>query len=1006
MRFAVSYPGKALRLVRKLTDWPLAFRFAAAIFPVGVCVTAIAIWGGYQAASGVLRESLEALPLYEAKIQADKMRENLKLLRHSLFRIAQMKEIDAQELHDNISLYFQDNAVLIREIGFKRKDGEGFVLLREGQNWEEYRTLSVLDASHGPYSPFQQILASLPSPGEASLLPVVSHDYPTPDGADLKRYGPVMRMALTLPDETGFLFVGLSVESWRNRLAFPVQPDSPLRIPAQEGAFQLSFYFDVKGWILFEMSNSGSKVYLPDLARHGYAGDLGRAGFDAAFRPWAVHENFWHMVTEVTAGRAGSTTAPADKYRSVSLGSAGFLCYAPVLFAVKDGEAALPVGGVAFFETSMQPLTAFLRLANYSIGIISVVFVLLSLLVWRVGKKLAAPIRKMAKELRVMATAQGELRPVAVESACEEHQTLQHSVNTLISGAMVMQHDLMRINLEMRQARDLLPADLRQESHGPPPKAEFDLVGSSLLMREVRERMHKAARAGTDVLVWGETGTGKELVAAGIHKASSRKDGAYISINCGALDENLLLDTLFGHVKGAFTEAKTERKGAFLSADGGTLHLDEIANASSQVQQALLRALAVRRIRPLGSDAEISFNTRVVAATNVDLRECVRAGTFREDLYYRLAIISIETPPLRHRKEDIPELAAFCIHETCLQMARPEARLSRGALELITAHDWPGNVREFKNCVTRAVAFAEGDLILPQHIFLEQDAFRTYAKPIPPQMLAGRLKSPPLEDAENALNVWSNALLSGKTPPFPPKKAWQPPVALHSPAGEGHAAEFLWPAPPRARFTPFRSDNKSSEAEAAVVPDKATEPVPPSFADAGSGTAGLASFLSRDAFSLPLPDAASFASGGRRDMSLTDEDLALALGEDGTASALAGATPAEREASSPRYAGETEQDEGLLLFAASGTRARKETSAAAPPPGALHCLNERQLRGLEFLRENNEMTRTQYEEVAGQGLSARTAQNDLKELVGLGVLERVGAGPGVRYILRRHMELS
>lgn len=218
------------------------------------------------------------------------------------------------------------------------------------------------------------------------------------------------------------------------------------------------------------------------------------------------------------------------------------------------------------------------------------------------------------------------------------------------------------------------------------------------------------------MLIWGETGTGKELVAEAVHNCSTRKGGPLISINCGALDENLLLDVLFGHAKGAFTEAKSERKGAFLTAEGGTLHLDEIGTASLKVQQALLRALSVRRIRPLGTDVEIPFDTRVIAATNVDLRDAVKTGTFREDLYYRLAIISIKTPPLRHRKSDIPELAAFCLQEFAAKMGKANVQISRGALDELMEYDWPGNVREFKNCLVRAIAFTEDNLILPMHI--------------------------------------------------------------------------------------------------------------------------------------------------------------------------------------------------------------------------------------------------------------------------------------------------
>ena len=187
------------------------------------------------------------------------------------------------------------------------------------------------------------------------------------------------------------------------------------------------------------------------------------------------------------------------------------------------------------------------------------------------------------------------------------------------------------------------------------------------------ENVRKAAQVMADVLVVGETGTGKELVSEAIHKLSPRGAGPFITINCGALDESLLMDTLFGHVKGAYTEARASRKGAFLTAQGGTLMLDEVGNAAPKVQQALLRALSTRRIRPLGSDEDVPFDTRIIAATNALLREDSQNGSFREDLYYRLAVITINTPPLRDRKADIPSLIVYFLSEALTARARQKA---------------------------------------------------------------------------------------------------------------------------------------------------------------------------------------------------------------------------------------------------------------------------------------------------------------------------------------------
>ena len=224
------------------------------------------------------------------------------------------------------------------------------------------------------------------------------------------------------------------------------------------------------------------------------------------------------------------------------------------------------------------------------------------------------------------------------------------------------------------------------------------------------------------MLVLGETGTGKELTAEAIHRLSRRVAGRpFVAINCGALDENLLLDTLFGHTRGAFTEARTDRKGAFLEADGGTLFLDEIQAASPRVQQALLRVLAARRIVPLGSDREFAVDVRIVAASNVDLKALIEAQRFREDLYFRLKVITIETPPLRSHKEDIALMARHFLHEAARARGIQGLTLSRGALEKLRCYDWPGNVRELKHCMLRAAVMAETNVIQAEDVYLEGD---------------------------------------------------------------------------------------------------------------------------------------------------------------------------------------------------------------------------------------------------------------------------------------------
>ena len=297
-------------------------------------------------------------------------------------------------------------------------------------------------------------------------------------------------------------------------------------------------------------------------------------------------------------------------------------------------------------------------------------------------------------------------------------EQLKDAINALLHRLRRSEEEQLNQQLmqDARWARE--PAENMPELDDIP---ENGLVGTSAAMQDLRANILKAAPTMADVLVIGETGTGKELVSAAIHQASPRANGPFITINCGALDENLLMDTLFGHVKGAFTEARQPRKGAFLTAEGGTLMLDEIGNAAPKVQQALLRALSTRMIRPLGSDEDVPFDTRIIAATNAELLQDAQEGSFREDLYYRLAVITIRTPPLRRRKSDLPLLAVFFLTRAAESQGLPTPRLSRGALRKLQEYHWPGNVRELQNCLTRALAFCENGLIFAENIQLGPD---------------------------------------------------------------------------------------------------------------------------------------------------------------------------------------------------------------------------------------------------------------------------------------------
>ncbi len=252
-----------------------------------------------------------------------------------------------------------------------------------------------------------------------------------------------------------------------------------------------------------------------------------------------------------------------------------------------------------------------------------------------------------------------------------------------------------------------------------------DLVGDSPAFEEVRDNVRQVAASESTVLLTGESGSGKELVARAIHRQSGRSDGPFVALNCGAIPEGLLESELFGHTRGAFTGASADRVGVFERANGGTIFLDEIAEMNPAAQVRLLRVLQERTVTPVGGDGEIALDVRVIAATLRDLSGAVASGAFREDLFYRLNVFPIAIPPLRQRLDDLPALVAELLTRISNRSGTPTSGLTADAVERLLEHDWPGNVRELENVLERASLIAEGGLISEEHI-----AFGTREKPL------------------------------------------------------------------------------------------------------------------------------------------------------------------------------------------------------------------------------------------------------------------------------------
>jgi two-component system response regulator HupR/HoxA len=271
--------------------------------------------------------------------------------------------------------------------------------------------------------------------------------------------------------------------------------------------------------------------------------------------------------------------------------------------------------------------------------------------------------------------------------------------------AFLLARENMRLVEELRSVNERLVVEnayLRQRV-----EPGYEIVGSSPAIKQVMDLVGKVASARTTVLIQGETGTGKELVARAIHAASPRRDRLFVAVNCAALSEGILESELFGHRRGAFTGATADRKGLFEVADGGTIFLDEISETTPALQAKLLRVLQEGEIRPVGENKARTVDVRVVAATNRQLEDEVKGGRFREDLYYRLRVFPIRLPPLRDRAEDIPALARHLVRHLSEEQKKPIAGIADEALSMLCRYSFPGNVRELANELERAVLLAE-----------------------------------------------------------------------------------------------------------------------------------------------------------------------------------------------------------------------------------------------------------------------------------------------------------
>jgi DNA-binding NtrC family response regulator len=325
----------------------------------------------------------------------------------------------------------------------------------------------------------------------------------------------------------------------------------------------------------------------------------------------------------------------------------------------------------------------------------------------------------------------GKRAAVLIMTAYDDMKTTVEAVKLGAFEYLVKPLDYVALDLTVEKAFQVKALEEKVSYLVAEKQKEYtidNIIGRSAAMREVFKLIGSVANTRTNVLIQGESGTGKELVAKAIHYNSPFQDEPFIVINCSAISDTLLESELFGHVKGAFTDAVCETKGKFEIAGKGTLFLDEIGDVSPNLQSKLLRVIETRDFMKVGGEKVMKTEARIIAATNQSLKSLIEAGKFREDLYYRLKVVEIQLPSLRERKEDIAELVAYLIEKINRELRKNVRKVPPDVMKLLTDLPWKGNVRELENALTRAVILAKGDVILKENLPVESDEKKLFAR--------------------------------------------------------------------------------------------------------------------------------------------------------------------------------------------------------------------------------------------------------------------------------------
>jgi DNA-binding NtrC family response regulator len=615
------------------------------------------------------------------------------------------------------------------EVGYIPASGGSPILLV--QRGDVVREIAPKDFGRMQPNPLLSLegLSTL-KPGEVRASHVMGVVYPLPNdtASNLFVKTHIIRFSTYYPgsDSTppGIIFLSVEAARVRDILSLYNSESSPLWGYPRSQELRFSYMLDTEGWILFQSEplTPARKELTTYLARENFDGTLGREGHAAAFRPNENIFRYWNAIRDIRAGKTGQQVVN-ETHIGQSKVKSFYFSYAPVTFRSSSESPPTVYGGVVYIDRSQLPIIAGYKHLDVMLFVTAGTIGIIALLIFFFGRVLTTPIRKLATRMNELSSLES-LDEIDLPYSGFDMEMLQRSINTIIRRVKRQVVEIQDRDKTILDVNNRERANLDRELS---TLADVELtlipeiIGQGPAMSSLKADILKAAQVDVDVIISGETGTGKQLVAEAIHNHGTRKGQPFVSINCGALDENLLLDALFGHVKGAFSEAKGDRNGAFIEADGGTLFLDEIQSASAKVQQSLLRALSSRKIKPLGSDRELDFDVRIIAATNVDIPGLIEQRLFREDLYYRLKVVSITTPPLRTHPENIPLLSVYYLKQAEQLTGRTNLGLSKGALAKLTTYHWPGNVRELVNSVTRAAVMAETETIQREEIKLEDD---------------------------------------------------------------------------------------------------------------------------------------------------------------------------------------------------------------------------------------------------------------------------------------------